>query len=115
MLSKCIHFGELTWSTTRRGKFATISFLTAPNTGVFSLHVCGLIDEFVLLCCRWSFTYNQGLMIGATMFLHEITKDAKYLTGNSCVVHFVAYAVCTYVDALLYARFMCEKQVEQVC
>eukprot|EP01089_Gocevia_fonbrunei_P013355 TRINITY_DN3411_c0_g2_i1.p1 TRINITY_DN3411_c0_g2~~TRINITY_DN3411_c0_g2_i1.p1 ORF type:complete len:372 (-),score=31.57 TRINITY_DN3411_c0_g2_i1:34-1149(-) len=42
----------------------------------------------------WSFTYNQGLMIGAGIYLYEATKDQTYLN-----------------DASLVATFLCKSQV----
>lgn len=45
----------------------------------------------------WSFTYNQGLMVGAALGLYNATGDAQYLS-----------------DAELFASFTLSQQVQQV-
>eukprot|EP01118_Nematostelium_gracile_P019554 TRINITY_DN9099_c0_g1_i1.p1 TRINITY_DN9099_c0_g1~~TRINITY_DN9099_c0_g1_i1.p1 ORF type:complete len:361 (+),score=75.97 TRINITY_DN9099_c0_g1_i1:3-1085(+) len=52
-------------------------------------HVCDNRGANGQVNCVWKFTYNEGLMIGATTELFKVTGDASYLEKAKLVIHFL--------------------------
>jgi predicted alpha-1,6-mannanase (GH76 family) len=83
--------GEQRWLALARSTYATWRGLMVSHSGQVADHLLPSGEKVL-----WSFTYNQGAMIGAALALRSATHDDAYLA-----------------DARLYAGFVLAAQTRQ--